>query len=609
MKLLISWAISFSLSLQPALVWAGTKTVSHRNEINNEIKSYLKKTGLTRKAMSVQEFYNNNKDLFDDEERASLEQMVKENGSVQIPKFDVTTVKNKSGEDVYQLQAVADGQSTSITLYGDQDEFARVNGVSISVKEGVSIEKTMTKLGAPKEAMDYYFRGPASVSTKAGKMRKPSNAGKILSAEQVMKMNLEQKQKYFQQLRQLMESVESVQNAFDTTPHGANLQTEMWQYFATLFVGENVFAEAKSRSGGAGSPPVTAEEDASQGTVANDKACVIAGNISSQGVRPKVKKQTCGRDDKGELLSGLACAENNNHQVLVQCNRVLYGDDAPCISAGPTSTQLCNEKLKDKPLKFDNYAAYSAFKTGADAVIESAKSACGENFDGSGTVRNFKPNMNTDQKNACKALSVRVATINGLCPADSKNAWCKATTETTPATGQPTAGAPADNADKKPKCSDLKTQKGYIENGSVEKCALEDSSMRIDDKECIADDNVHIAKVQMCVCVGGYHESTTSSKFKCIKGDSSSTASTGGDNDTKKKGFWSKTKGVFSKIGGWFGDHKNFFAKLTVGLLVTGVVYKIAKKSTKAYYENLDPVTPVAPITVPTVPPSREGAY
>lgn len=85
MKLLMSWTISFLLSVQPAMVWAGTKTVSRRSEINNEIKNYLNKTGLTRESMSVQEFYNNNKDLFDDAERASLEKMVKENG--QCPNF------------------------------------------------------------------------------------------------------------------------------------------------------------------------------------------------------------------------------------------------------------------------------------------------------------------------------------------------------------------------------------------------------------------------------------------------------------------------------------------------------------------------------------------
>lgn len=55
----------------------------------------------------------------------------------EFPKMDVTTVKNKAGEEVYQLQAVADGQSTSITLFGDQEEFARVNGVGISVKRGL----------------------------------------------------------------------------------------------------------------------------------------------------------------------------------------------------------------------------------------------------------------------------------------------------------------------------------------------------------------------------------------------------------------------------------------------------------------------------------------
>ncbi len=598
MKLLMSWTISFLLSVQPAMVWAGTKTVSHRSEINNEIKNYLNKTGLTRKSMSVQEFYNNNKDLFDDAERASLEKMVKENGNVQIPKMDVTTVKNKAGEEVYQLQAVADGQSTSITLFGDQEEFARVNGVGISVKEGLSVEKTMAKLGTPKEAMDYYFRGPASVdgNAKKSKSRKPSNAGKLLSAEQVMKMNLEQKQKYFKQLRQLMESVESVQNAFNESPRGASLQNDFFQHVAGLMLGDQALADESGAD-----------------SVSNDKACIIAGNISSQGVRPNGKRLTCGRDDKGELLGDITCAENKTHNVLVQCNHALYGSDAPCVAAGSTSTQQCNEKTKNKPLNFNDYKAYSEFKVGADAVIESAKGACGEKFDGSGTVSKFIPGMNTDQKNACMALSKRVAILNGLCPADSKETWCKApaqpTTPAQPVTPTPAAGT----SGSLPKCEDLENEPGYLKDGSVEtdKCKDETNSVRVEKKKC--DRKGSADEVSMCSCQKTDQQLNTSRSSGYICQDKAPASTVRGmtmstEPEKKKKGFWSKTKGVFSSVGSWFGNHKKFFINLGIGLAVTGLVYKLAKKSTKAYYNNLDPVTPVAPITVPTVPPAREGA-
>lgn len=154
MKLFMSSSLSLLLALQPALAFAGApKNVGSQAEI----REFIKKNNLSSKSLSFADFYSANKDLFDSTERGGIEKLISENPQAVIPKFDVTMIKDGNGHEIYQLQSVADGQSVSLTIYGQENEFVKISGVGISVDEGRFVKKTLAKIGVPGEILQYYF--------------------------------------------------------------------------------------------------------------------------------------------------------------------------------------------------------------------------------------------------------------------------------------------------------------------------------------------------------------------------------------------------------------------------------------------------------------------
>jgi hypothetical protein len=163
----------------------------------------------------------------------------------------------------------------------------------------------------------------------------------ILNSKQIDRLSTEQKRTYFRQLRELLESMEAVdQSILGKGKKSSSREPASMKNFAALFLGEAAVA-------------------------GDSEQCVAAGHVTTAMYDSVKGRLTCGSDGKGNVQAKLrdGCASNREFR----CNTSLYGSGKICVPAGPDSTALCNQKVsandipdtyKNDPVEFSLYSFF-----------------------------------------------------------------------------------------------------------------------------------------------------------------------------------------------------------------------------------------------------------
>lgn len=552
------WTLSVLLGTQQA-VFAATKSV------NQDIKTFLEQSGITQRSMSLREFYGKNMAYLPVEARAQVESFLQDFPDYQLPKVDVNKISGPNGEEVYQLQAIQKGSSVSMTLNSTDSVFLKVNGKNISPSEMLDLRVAMKEAGVPANVVDQTI--PA---------RRPAGLGSM-SADRFAKLSKVQRKQYIKQTVQLLESIEAAQNSGLGAKTSANPESKI-EFFAQVFSGS----------------PATASDQ--------DKSCIAAGwdaVVKHNTGRPGGPGFTCGSDGSGGVAPAYrgSCAVNQ-----YQCNPVVFGDKAPCVSASRETTKDCSETVQKRTVQGndgldipDTAKARQEFFDLKGKALEQAKKLQG--ICSSTTYE--KSGLTTDQKYTCQNLNARLAEIDSWNCNDKNYAThanlekiCKTTPDPgTPVTpGQPPTpgqpgnpptnppGSPADTriwCDRLPR--DMSTEVGS-QVTCVKGTVMNASCLFLNDKK-----EEQAKDASQCVCDNG---GKIVGKMACDGGSQSSPGTGGSDHEsTKKKSKWGK----------WL---------LMGGLVIGGafLFYWMYKKAMKKSFQNLDPDTINPPVTVPPLP-------
>ena len=180
MRNFIVWTISFLLVFEPT-VWAANRPTP------SELKAYIEFSEIGKRSMTLKELYGRTALYLTREMRAQMEPVIAEYGDYQVPKFDVTKLKNSKGEDYFQLSAVKDGQSVTLALGESEKSLVKINGKTIENSEMNSLAAVMTKAGVSK----------TDVQSLPAPKRVPAQAY-IMNSKQIDKLNLDQQIPYFE---------------------------------------------------------------------------------------------------------------------------------------------------------------------------------------------------------------------------------------------------------------------------------------------------------------------------------------------------------------------------------------------------------------------------
>lgn len=376
----LSWTLSFLLAWEPFAL-AASKT------FDADLKNFVTQTGLTQKRLTLNELYKLNYGFLPKDAREGFKPDA-QMGNYLLPKFDVTRVKGPDGEEAYQFSASQDGKAISFMIVnGPEKIFLRVNGQNVSLSDHITLAEYFKKFGLNDQqiAQTGNNRGPAS------------SGGKLLSAEQIMRMGKAQQIKYFKQLRDLMQSMEETQNAMGLggkkTSSDARVPSDK---YSILFVLLNPDAQAQSSD--------------------NGHDCVAAGYTStvswnSKRIDPQTGKvvpgYSCGSDGNGGVPAQYRGSCTQQNQFL--CNPVLYGDGgghALCAPAGADTTKFCNTIVKgnDIPDLSKNRDEFNALKSKAEAQATLLLNACAANKFQADQIRK-------DQAWTCQNLRERYTTV------------------------------------------------------------------------------------------------------------------------------------------------------------------------------------------------------
>jgi|GEM_PF-2695517 len=385
MKAILVWTLSFLMAWEPFALAA-----SNAKSTGADFKNYLEFTHITQKRMTISELYYKSYGFLPKHVREELKPMVEKMGDYLLPKFDVTKVKGPNGEDAYQLSASQDGKSFSFVVLNNETTFMRVNGHDLSAKDLMSTQNVMTKFGLNSQQVAEVanIRTPASTTGGHG----------LLSAEQIQRMSKAQQRQYFKQFRDLLQSMEEVQHAFNYGKKtSSNTKTSADKY-SVLF--NLISADALADQDVAGNPWCTAA-----GYNSN-----VAWN--AQRLNPQTNRVepgwSCGTDGHGNVpeymrkkSDGSLCNSNE-----FACNPVIYGSYKSCAPAGAATTQICNSQVtgSDIPDLAKNYREFNNLKIDAENMARGTSATCGEV-----TINNAR--MRDDQRTTCENLKARLATI------------------------------------------------------------------------------------------------------------------------------------------------------------------------------------------------------
>jgi hypothetical protein len=108
-----------------------------------------------------------------------LNAFVKLNSSYQMPQFEVSKAKNSIGEEVPSIRVSKNGELINLQIYGDSNEFAKINNTIMSESEIINFTDLLIEDSKPE------FRGYPEISNKDWKLMTPEQR-----AQYVLNMRL-----------------------------------------------------------------------------------------------------------------------------------------------------------------------------------------------------------------------------------------------------------------------------------------------------------------------------------------------------------------------------------------------------------------------------------
>jgi hypothetical protein len=573
-RLFLVWTLASLLSFQPAALAAGQANTM------DDLKSYLEKTNISQKSQNFKEFVRTKENLISPQLYARLMEVAEDYPEAMIPKVDVTKIQGPHGEEQLQFSATMNGKAASAVVVADKKVFIKVNGKTITPYEMQNAEIYFKKVGFSEDMVQQYFSKRTVASDKMG----------ILSAEQINKLPTKERKIYFKQFRQLLESIEAVQQ-MKAESKSTSLERSFEKFALQAIVGE--LAEARP-----------------------GEACVAAGHVTYTDFNPKrmvngkvVGGETCGSDSAGNILPGLKgeCGERE-----FQCNKLVYGNRKLCADAGRDTTAICNTKAGtgDIPSIASMKEAgvpeeFNRLQQLAISQAQNGISICSD------LQKHEKKGMREDQEATCVNLGHRLDTINSWTCDTSRNPSfastypkiCPVVGSTDPGQNPPVApGAdPGQNPGQNPPaipddtiyCDRLPANIIRQDDPKASKMTTtcdkskSGASVQNDLKGC-QDSSGNGHPTYICRCDDG---AEISAQLTCPKSDGGNIAGTDGKDGKKKK---KKKK-----------DGPNWWLIGGVGLLGLLAFHWMAKSSQNDFYKKLEPVPPNPVVPPPVAPAPR----
>jgi hypothetical protein len=591
MRNFIIWTLTFLLGFEPALMAEGNARV------NADLKAFLELSQIGKRPVTFRELYNKFSGYLPQAQRDELKLFIQNYGNLEIPKMDINKIRVAGqADEVYKLQVVQAGQSGTMEIMNSGKIFARINGQSLTGSDMNSTANVMQKAGLPRPALAAFKR------VKLG----PD----LLSAKEILKLKKEDQKKYFKDFRELLASMEAVQNAnFNIKSHAMlDSSDDKFSVIARLIRGEKAFADEEGME------------------------CVAAGYVTTAHRTNGGKgKLTCGSDGQDGIPLNLRERPNNQEPCgknMFACNKDVYGEaGAICVPAGKNSTYDCNQNISKTNPKNDIPDLVGSDVKKFNELRDKARTAANEVARVCATTREQNPKeaaapkrgkkaaknpiqgLIDDQLQTCDNFDARLAVINSwdceknpqfkkdykqLCEEKKQEEDVVGVikdppgTDAKPSTPQPQTPPTAPALQS---CHDPNLKQYGLEP----KCEG-GSYGKPDDKnfQCLGPDGKPVPndKIYECFCYDGKGSPVPpASKMKCGPGATSTgtNGKKGGDDDG---------------IGGWFKKNKSWLVPLACGFIGLLVYHWLAKKSVQQNYQYLDPVTPNPPLPPPAPAPA-----
>ncbi len=562
MRNFIIWTLSFLLVFEPA-VWAANRPTI------TEMKAMIEYSEIGKKSMTLKELYGRTMAYLPQNVRNEIEPMVQEYGDYRVPKFNVSKLKNSEGQDYYQLSAVKDGKSVTLSMGESSKAFLKINGQALTEGDLSNFRSVMSKGGVSKNEMKALPPGKDQT-------RKPAQVY-IMNSKQIDRLSRDQQKTYFKQLRGLLESMEAVDRLRLNPGKGASHRAPAsLESFASLILGEPAVAGGKEA--------ITSGQ------------CVAAGYITEVSYNPRRGGASCGADKQGAVRPDLRgnCSANQ-----FQCNPVIYGSNGGCVDASRDTTRVCNERVtnqgndipdtyQEKKKEFESLRAEALSLSGdvMEVCGVSSKGVLAE--DQSQTCLNFNDRKNTIESWDCGIADFK-SKYPKLCDGSSDQPGPDGPNTPGGGGGNPPPGAgggtpPPGGGNQPPGGGSGGDQGIYcrsLPNDMSMNSAATCQNGSMANGSCLQDDG-NATMAYKCYCDDG----KIVGKLKCDGGFGAGDL----DRDGKRKK---------KKSGG-----PNWLLIGVAGLAGLFAFHWLIKKSVKQQYKNIDPLPEATPVPVnPVTPP------
>lgn len=392
------------LTLVVSPVAEGAKAQRSQKEL---VAQYLKATKLSTSKVTVRDYWRMVRHVYPQDLQVKMDRWVARNHDELMPDIKASSFKDASGVEQVKLTLSKDGQITTLTFVGQDEQFLKINGVSFSKNELNKFDDVIKKFYDNDKGFKKQF--------DANKPQSPLRPNVLLPYSEFAKLTPEQKIDYLISARQAALAAEKVLEQAQKTRQTSDLNSYELDYksnFWALLLGDKALADSLA-----------------------GKSCIVAGYISVYGGA----SQSCGGTSQGRVNLE---AQMKKYQAScssradVPCNPLVYGfksgKEAFCVPKGSVNqaTAYCNKvsplnNLSDKKriiesfaerngknvsLKFDDegYVSEEDFKEiseylkGLNSLIKDATSLCDSDPEFAKIQKARK-----DQVSACDALKTR----------------------------------------------------------------------------------------------------------------------------------------------------------------------------------------------------------
>lgn len=317
MKTLAASASIITMCVSPLAL--GAEAQNQKQMVNE----YLKATGWGAKQITVSEYWQKVRHVYPESMRRDVDVWVSLNKNELMPKVDVTTYKDRNGQDQLRISLSKDGQVVTLTNTGDDDKNIKINNVTISKTEMFNHRIVAKKMAEQDPTV--------KKSLKSGKVSGLAKSV-VLNFKEFSKLTARQKAEYMVRLRYAAEAAQNVYKAY----YGAQALNDFNTSNKNQWALEFLLGEPAHAAGLTGKP------------------CIIAGWLGKYG-----ENQSCGGKNLGanDLTTKMFESQAGCAGTAVACNPMVYGfaqgGSAHCVPRADVkyATRECN---KMSPLRRDD---------------------------------------------------------------------------------------------------------------------------------------------------------------------------------------------------------------------------------------------------------------